>query len=206
MSFWVKQEWAAVTLSRGSQGFGSSVVHGRENHTINLSSKKISGLVVSLRELSGDNRTTAMFKTALTHPIEKAILSLAHLTKNVEIIRNYEDLAPLNCDPEALQHVFSHLILNGLHAMQHQGKLEIALKSAGSHVEIQLTDCGCGMPPEVSSRIFDPFFTTRASGEGGGMGLSIAKKIVEQHHGRIEVQTAVGVGTTIVLILPHADF
>ena len=171
--------------------------------TINMSSKKISGIVVSLRELSGNNRTTAMFKTALPHPIEKAILSLSHLTKNVEIIRHYEELAPLNCDPEALQHVFSHLILNGLHAMQHQGKLEITLKSVDSNVEVQFTDCGCGMPLEVSSRIFDPFFTTRASGEGGGMGLAIAKKIVEQHHGQIEVKTAVGVGTTVRLIFPY---
>ena len=60
------------------------------------------------------------------------------------------------------------------------------------------------MAPEVKERAFEPFYTTRASGEGGGMGLSIAKNIVELHKGTIEVQTEVGVGTTVTVTLPYS--
>lgn len=87
--------------------------------------------------------------------------------------------------------------------MNHHGVLMIGLRSADNHAEIRIADFGCGIAPEIKDRIFEPFFTTLASGEGSGMGLAIVKKIVEQHQGRIDVQSEVGVGTTITVILPY---
>ena len=79
----------------------------------------------------------------------------------------------------------------------------IGLRTVDNHAEIRFADFGSGIPDDIKDRIFEPFFTTRASGEGGGMGLVIAKKIIEQHHGRIEFQTEVGVGTTFTVSLPY---
>jgi two-component system sensor histidine kinase AtoS len=68
-------------------------------------------------------------------------------------------------------------------------------------VIIDIIDTGSGMPPEIQKRLFDPFFTTKE--EGTGLGLPIAARIVEKHHGAIEYQTAPGQGTTFSIILPR---
>ncbi len=66
-----------------------------------------------------------------------------------------------------------------------------------------MADTGTGIADDIKDRIFEPFFTTRLSGEGSGMGLAIVKRIVEQHQGSIDVQTEVGVGTTMTVTLSY---
>ena len=70
-------------------------------------------------------------------------------------------------------------------------------------VRIEIADTGEGIPPERLERIFDPFFTTKKSGEGTGLGLYIVGKMVELMHGRIEVTSKVGDGTTFTIVLPQ---
>ena len=106
-------------------------------------------------------------------------------------------------DADELAQVWAHLILNGLHAMNHRGTLMIGLRCINNQAEIKVADFGCGIPEENLPRIFDAFFTTRTSGEGSGMGLAIVKKVVEKHHGSIQVTTEVGHGTTITVLLPY---
>ena len=69
-------------------------------------------------------------------------------------------------------------------------------------VWVSIADSGCGIPPESLPRIFDPFFTSKPIGRGTGLGLAIAYSIVSKHHGRIEVSSEVGVGSTFRLVLP----
>jgi signal transduction histidine kinase len=177
------------------------VLSGTSN--INAAVSRVSRIVNSLKELSGGERATAMFENQVYQSIEHAIAANQHLLHDVDVVRNYQDMGPLRCDPEALQQVWAHLILNGLHAMQHRGTLMIGLRTVNNHAEIRIADFGCGIAADIKDRIFEPFFTTRASGEGGGMGLAIAKKIVEQHQGRIELQTEPGFGSTFTVLLPY---
>ena len=121
---------------------------------------------------------------------------------SVQVIRAYEDIAALTADHVALQQLWTHLILNALQAMGHSGQLEVGLRCIDNQVEVKISDDGCGMPDAMLEKIFDPFFTTRTSGEGSGMGLAIVKNIVAQHHGRLDVHTAVGEGTTFTVRLP----
>jgi signal transduction histidine kinase len=179
----------------------ADVVSGTSN--INSAVERVSRIVYSLKELAGSERTSAMFETHLHQGIEKAIASFGTQIQDVDIVRNYQDMGPLRCDPDALQQVWTHLLMNGLQASSYRGMLMIGLRALDNHAEIRIADFGCGIAPEIKDRIFEPFFTTRTSGEGGGMGLAIVKKIVEQHRGRIEVKTEVGVGTTFTVFLPY---
>ena len=74
-----------------------------------------------------------------------------------------------------------------------------------AQVAVEIADDGQGIAPEVLDRIFEPFFTTKAPGEGTGLGLYIARSIVHEHGGRIEVESTRGVGTTMRVVLPRAD-
>ena len=180
----------------------ADVLSGTSN--IHAATQKIGRILASLKELSGGERTLALFENSIHHSVEKAITDLESKLNNVDVVRIYQDISPLRCDPEALQQVWSHLILNGLHAMQHRGVLMIGIRALDNHAEIRIADFGCGIAPEIKDRVFEPFYSTRQSGEGGGMGLTVAKKIIEKHHGRIELQSEVGVGTTFTVILPYA--
>lgn len=179
----------------------ADILNGTSN--INAAAAKISRMVASLRQLSGGDRTLSMFENHLYQIMEKAIDSLDSKLQYVDVVRNYQDMAPLRCDPESLQSVFSHLIMNGIYAMNHRGPIMVGIRAHNNHAEVRIADFGCGIAPDIQDRIFEPFFTTRTSGEGGGMGLSLAKKVVEQHHGSIKVISEVDVGTTVTLVLPY---
>ena len=88
--------------------------------------------------------------------------------------------------------------------MNYAGTLTIGIKQDNGNAVVSVGDSGCGIPEEIRGKIFDVFFTTKPAGVGSGLGLDIVKKIIEKHHGRIAVQSEVGVGTTFTVILPYA--
>jgi signal transduction histidine kinase len=99
------------------------------------------------------------------------------------------------------------LVMNALQATNYSGKLTLELNTIQHnnqpHAQIRITDNGTGIADDIKDRIFEPFFTTRTSGEGSGMGLAIVKRIVEQHQAKIEIQTEIGIGTSITVVLPY---
>jgi PAS domain S-box-containing protein len=107
-----------------------------------------------------------------------------------------------------LQQVFINLFLNSFKAMPDGGTLSIYLEKTKTKVIIRVSDTGYGIPKENQRNIFDPFFTMSPVGKGTGLGLSICYTIIEQHSGTIELESAVGKGTTftIMLPLPHPDY
>ena len=134
----------------------------------------------------------------------ETVLELYHnqLKKGVEVARNYQFLPPIWCYPDELMQVWTNLIHNAIQAMDGKGKLEIVVREQDNYVVVQVTDSGCGIPPEIQERIFEPFFTTKPLGEGSGLGLDIVKKIVNKHEGRIEVESVPG-ETTFRVWLPR---
>jgi len=83
-----------------------------------------------------------------------------------------------------------------------RGKIILTTRVDGEGVAVDVADSGSGIPPEVLKKIFDPFFTTKEIGKGTGLGLSISYKIVQQHGGRISVDSKVGVGTKFTVWFP----
>lgn len=124
---------------------------------------------------------------------------------NVQIERRLgPDLPPVDGDRAQLEQVFLNMLVNAVQAMQERGRITITtLARDGHEVQVRIADTGCGMPPDVVARIFDPFFTTR--GHGTGLGLAIAYGIITQHRGHIDVESAVGTGTTFTIRLPAAE-
>ena len=101
-----------------------------------------------------------------------------------------------------LQQVFLNLVLNALHAMPQGGDLRITCLPEGPAVHIDLADTGGGIPPEVQPRIFESFLSTRAGGTG--LGLTIAQRIVKDHHGELKLVATGPRGTTMRVTLPVA--
>ena len=113
-------------------------------------------------------------------------------------------------DPVQLEQVLLNLLINARHAMMGRGgslTVKAALLEGGDELRIQVIDTGPGIPEKLLPKIFQPFFTTkgtakRGEAKGTGLGLAICKDIIDQHKGRIEVESIVGKGTTFSIFLP----
>ena len=107
-----------------------------------------------------------------------------------------------------IEQILVNLVINARQAMPTGGRLrvEVGENSAGDTVEVKIADTGVGIPPDNLRQIFEPFFTTKLPDEHGrggtGLGLSVCRQIIEQHHGRIRVESVVGKGSTFTLKLP----
>jgi signal transduction histidine kinase len=126
-----------------------------------------------------------------------------------ELKREYGELPPVECLMPQLNQVFLNLLMNAAHAIETRGVVTLRSGATGDQVWLEVSDTGKGIAPENIKRIFDPFFTTAPVGKGTGLGLSVSYSIVKKHHGRIEVESRVGAGTTFRIWLPlrqpHAD-
>jgi signal transduction histidine kinase len=127
---------------------------------------------------------------------------------HIEIVRHYPSQLPLiNMDEEQIGQVFLNLMLNAVQAMPEGGTLSIsiqqAVKDGKSMLQIDFSDTGTGIKPEDLPNLFNPFFTTKQ--EGTGLGLAICYRIIEQHGGKIGVESKPGEGTTFSLWLPMEE-
>jgi two-component system NtrC family sensor kinase len=124
----------------------------------------------------------------------------------VDVVRRLDPSLPqVSADPDLLHQAFLNIVINARQAMPQGGRLTVESRADGRNgrpVRITISDTGAGIPPDHLDRIFQPFFTTKPNGTG--LGLAIAARIVEQHGGRIAVNTAPGEGTTFTIALPAA--
>ena len=153
--------------------------------------------------------TTEFRETNLNQVIRDTLSLLEHQFKTAQVnvdLALVEELPFINGNPGKLQQVFLNLLLNAKEAMPEGGRLSVATLFNG-HVEAVITDSGTGIAPEHLKRIYDPFFTTKTTPKPGdrrgtGLGLSVSYGIIQEHAGKIHVQSAVGSGTTFHLEFP----
>ncbi len=125
---------------------------------------------------------------------------------NIRFVLDLEDELPdVYADPHQIQQVLLNLVINARDAMNACGTITISGRAVedGNSVEMSVTDTGCGIPEERLSDIFEPFYSTKGS-EGHGLGLAAVQNVVEQHDGKIEVQSKLDAGTTFRITLPAA--
>ncbi len=123
--------------------------------------------------------------------------------RSVKVLREMDPQAFAIGDVEKLKQVVLNLVVNALDAMPDGGTLWARVGREGSEVWMSVADDGPGVDPNILAEIFDPFFTTKAAGTG--LGLAIVRKIVDQHAGRVVVDTAKGQGTTVKIVLPRME-
>ncbi|MBI2277578.1 MAG: hybrid sensor histidine kinase/response regulator [Dechloromonas sp.] len=134
-----------------------------------------------------------------------AALNLAggEVKDKTEVIKEYGALPEIECLPSQLNQVIMNLLVNAAQAIGDQrGRIVIRTGRAADHVWLEVEDSGSGIAAENLPRIFEPFFTTKAIGKGSGLGLSMSYGIIQSHHGRIEVRSEIGKGSTFRVELP----
>ena len=140
----------------------------------------------------------------LNDGLQSTLLLAKHLLKSVTVHKAFGEIAPIVCSPSQINQVFLNLITNAAQAMgDRQGTITLTTRTDGDGVATDVVDNGGGIAPDVLPKIFDPFFSTKEIGKGTGLGLSISYKIVQQHGGRIDVESTVGSGTRFTVWLPH---
>jgi len=172
---------------------------------VRLGAERAAEIVRGLRAFARVGSAAELGEVDLAETINVALTVLRHeLRDRVRVHKEVDaDVPRLRCDASRMSQVFVNLMLNAIQAMRGEGDLYIHLSSDDESVRISIRDTGCGIPAQVRGKIFDPFFTTKPVGQGTGLGLSISYGIVEQHGGRIEVDSVEGEGATFTVILPR---
>jgi signal transduction histidine kinase len=138
--------------------------------------------------------------------LERALDLAGHSAElqHIQVIKELDPSLPsLMADFDQLQQVCTNLIINAIQAMPDGGKLTIHTSvDGGGQLRIAVQDTGCGISKENQRKLFTPFFTTKGKGKGVGLGLAVAYGIIQRHHGKIEVQSTEGKGTTFTIYLP----
>ena len=118
---------------------------------------------------------------------------------------NFAKMDQAMLDPDRINQVLLNVYLNAIESMDPGGELGVELSAAKEdhHIEIMVSDTGCGIPGEHLSRIFDPYFTTKSTGTG--LGLAIAHNIIEALGGKINISSRPGKGTTFCITIPNPD-
>jgi C4-dicarboxylate-specific signal transduction histidine kinase len=126
------------------------------------------------------------------------------LKQGIEVIRKYEPVPDLLCNPDALTQVWVNLIDNAIYAIGKVGIIEVAIAQQSGQVIVEITNSGAEIPDEIMPRLFEPFFTTKPRGEGSGLGLDIVRQIVQKHDGNIYARNHCGrVTFSVVIPLPE---
>jgi signal transduction histidine kinase len=170
------------------------------------------------QEIARISRTlTDLLETARPHPpqirqsnlnttVEHAVMLARQqvISKPIKIaLQKAPDLPEVEHDSDQIHQVLLNLLLNAEQAVEGAGIVTVEVGSQGDSATVVVTDTGRGISPQVLTNIFRPFYTTK--GNGTGLGLSLARRIVEEHHGRIEVTSVVGKGSQFTVLLPfHA--
>lgn len=163
---------------------------------------RINHIVTDLLQTARPHPPTVR-KSDLNTTVEHAVMlgRQQALAKSVEIkLQKDPSLPEVEHDSDQIHQVLLNLLLNSLQAIDLNGKITVTVKPQSKMVAVEVADNGRGIAPEHLPNIFRPFYTTK--GDGTGLGLSLARRIVEDHQGRIDVSSGVGQGTTFTVVLP----
>jgi signal transduction histidine kinase len=137
----------------------------------------------------------------LAHTLDRAIAEVEREAPGISIYRNYApEIPPFPFDAELMERVFYNLALNAAQATVPGGAVTVKTRAAGGRAEIAVIDRGVGIDPKQADSIFNPFFTTKP--QGVGLGLAIVAKIVDEHGGKIAVESEPGKGSVFRVLLP----
>ncbi len=183
-----------------------------EKEHLSISQEGIGQMEKFIKELLDFTRVSELNldRFSIEQILDESIKTLADTLelKKVVLEKNYkEGLPQVLVDADKLKQVFLNILRNAYEAVEEKGKINISLsllkEREGSKIRVFISDNGCGIPEENRETIFEPFYTTKASGIG--LGLPIARKIIEQHRGTIRVKENAAQGTSFEILIPTEE-
>jgi signal transduction histidine kinase len=172
------------------------------NHNNRIACDRIINIIRSLKNFARLDEAERK-RVNIHEGLDSSLILVHHQLKNrIEIVKDYGVLPEIECFPNQLNQVFMNLLVNAAQAIPGRGTLTIKTLHLGTEIQVKISDTGVGIPRENMRKIFDPGFTTKGVGVGTGLGLSICYKIIQDHRGRIAVESEVGRGTTFTITLP----
>ncbi len=181
---------------------------------------RIRKIVLSLRNFSRLDEAGKK-RVDIHEGLESTLLILQNQLKDIQLVKNFGELPPVECYSAQINQVFMNILANAIDALKqkylnsketppqnlssHETVPQIIIETEQIHesVRISIADNGLGIPENIQNRIFDPFFTTKPVGSGTGLGLSVSYQIVvEKHQGNLFCHSEPGKGTEFVIILP----
>jgi len=168
---------------------------------IEQSTRRISELIQAVKEYTYMDQNE-LKEVDIHHGLENTLKMLSHKLKGIEIIRKYDpNLPKILGKGGELNQVWTNLIDNAIDALGGTGTITLTTRCENNYVMVEITDNGKGIPNEHLPRLFEPFFTTKPVGQGTGLGLDIAYRVVKNHYGTIEAQSKPG-QTRMIVRLP----
>jgi signal transduction histidine kinase len=134
-----------------------------------------------------------------------AIVQTSYDALGVDVQKRYISVSTVNALPDQLRQAFTNVLMNAVQALRGQGQLLLSTEEADGILTIKITDSGPGIPKHHLSKVFDPFFTTKGQGQGSGLGLTVAQRIVKKFGGEIRMESEEMKGATCVITLPVAS-
>ncbi|HKP62773.1 MAG TPA: response regulator [Polyangiales bacterium] len=166
-----------------------------------------------IRATTEDLRVFSRNDDGKPHPVElrrvlESSIGMAwtQIRHRAQLMKDFQVVPPVAGNENRLGQVFLNLLVNAAQAIPEgnaaENAIRVSLRQVGNHVEVEVSDTGLGIPPDMQSRLFEPFFTTKPRDVGTGLGLSISRKIVHEYSGDIDVRTNLERGTTFRVRLP----
>ena len=170
--------------------------------------RRISGILNTLKSFSRGSRHLQQRETfALSEAVEQAVhlLRLTHRHDGIRFEASCPQHIVMTGNHQQLSQVLVNLLSNAADASQPGDRVDLLARAQACEAIIEVMDQGQGIPEEMKETIFEPFYTTKPTGQGTGLGLSLAYKIVEDHNGTLKIDSQPGLGTRVVLTLPLSD-
>lgn len=183
---------------------GENNPYKEELETIISQAERIANLIKQLLEFARPrkpNYTKVNVNNELYHVVE--LLKHQFEKSNIKLnLKFSEDIPSIYADCSQIHQVFLNIIVNAIQAINQNGVIEIETFAKDGYVNIKFRDNGVGILPEHIHKIFEPFFTTKEAGKGTGLGLAVSKRIIDEHNGKIEVESTPGKGTVFTVKFP----
>ncbi len=170
-------------------------------------SERAKHIIEELLDFVGTRKSAVMEKLDIINALAESINLVANQLK-VSHIQLKKDIHKIPVfikgNQNKLEEIFVNIMVNAIHAMKESGELTIYAKPDVNEkfIIIEISDTGCGIPEKELKNIFEPFYTTKQHGAGTGLGLAVARSLVEKHFGDISVRSEVGKGTTFTIRFP----
>ena len=173
-----------------------------------MESKRAHEIVENLLDFARARKSAVMVKLDIVRVVRESTRLVANQLKINKIVLQRElpetELF-INGNQSKLEQIFVSIFTNAIQAMKSNGTLTVSLSADADNdsIVIRISDTGPGIPKEHIKNIFEPFYTTKPVGEGTGLGLSVCRSLVQEHHGEIEVESTLGEGTTFIIKIPQ---